>query len=28
MGLPEGIVLISEKSGQVVLNNEEFMQIF
>jgi hypothetical protein len=28
MGLPEGIVLIAERSGQVVLNNEEFMKIF
>ena len=28
MGLPEGIVLISEKNGQVVLNNEEFTRMF
>lgn len=28
MGLPEGIVLINEKNGQAVLNNEEFMKIF
>lgn len=28
MALPDGIVLINEKNGQVVLNNEEFSRIF
>lgn len=28
MNLPEGIVLINDKTGQVVLGNEEFKRLF